>query len=269
MKAVLFLALFLLPNLVLAADGVVGFQPKIIGGVEVSEGHPLAQSTVLIIGKIARASFTCTGVVLAEDMILTAGHCLGGPGYASLEIYFRTRKNGKGPVIKGVRQMRMAAPKLGVELDWDDVAVVKLASKIPDNYKPVEIIPAAQMIQNQTEVILAGYGITVPQMPKNGDGGAGVLRLVQQVVINPNYGQKEFLVSIEKKGSCSGDSGGPAYIEEQGRLYLAGIASRMTKNNIVSGSGSKAEYACIVDLVYSNVLSQMNWIQDAIKELRK
>lgn len=244
-------------------------QPLIIGGTEVQASDPIAQRTVLILGKIQRASFTCTGVIIADDMILTAGHCLGGGGYATLEIYFRTSKNGAGPMIKGVSQIRIHEQLPPTAPDWDDLAVVKLASKIPANYLPAEVLPDVSLLHDQGQVILAGYGITVAKSTGSHSDGLGVLRSVTQTVLNANYAQREFLVSIDKKGACSGDSGGPAFLQQNGQLYLVGITSRMTENDLISGSNPKKEYACLVDMIYSNVPKQMTWINDAIKELRK
>ncbi len=39
-------------------------------------------------------------------------------------------------------------------------------------------------------------------------------------------GHSEFKTDETRAGSCSGDSGGPAFIEQNGQLLLAGLTSR-------------------------------------------
>lgn len=91
----------------------------------------------------------------------------------------------------------------------------------------------ADILQSGDLVILAGYGINVPAMPNRGDGGVGILRSVQQNILEPQYGNTEILINIKNKGTCSGDSGGLAFIQKDNEIYLFGVASRMTDKDIV------------------------------------
>ena len=74
-------------------------------------------------------------------------------------------------------------------------------------------------------------------------------------------------MSIVGGGTCSGDSGGPAYVEINGKLFLAGVASRMTKNNRVMENG-KEQYYCTKDMIYTFVPTQMTWIRDNIVSMK-
>jgi secreted trypsin-like serine protease len=65
----------------------------------------------------------------------------------------------------------------------------------------------------------------------------------------------ELMLDERKAGTCSGDSGGPAYIEKDGQFYLFGITSRGT-------------YFCDDSGVYTNALSYTKWIQDTMGSLK-
>ena len=67
---------------------------NIIGGTEVPAGDPVAASTVIIVGTESAGSFLCTGSIIAPDMIVTAGHCLGTNGDAAIKIGFSPKHRG-------------------------------------------------------------------------------------------------------------------------------------------------------------------------------
>lgn len=245
-----------------AADDIQLF---IIGGQEVAGDSPIAKQTVLIKGKIQRATFTCSGSILSENVILTAGHCLGGGGYADLEVFFGP--NGSAGSIKVINQIRRRDIPPDSEMDWDDVAVLKLERNIPAGFTPVQFYPDSNWIEKGSAVILAGYGQTVVEAPDSGNGGSGRLRSVDQVILEPKFGQSEILINIKTKGACRGDSGGPAFIERDGQLFQIGAASRLTENNRLPNRGREKRYGCLVDMVYSDVLAQKAWIESTMTSL--
>ncbi len=244
------------------------YRAGIIGGDTVKDIDPVAKSTVLLIGKIGRGSFTCSAVLIERDILLTAGHCLGAPGWAKLEAHFKLDKKNSGPVIPVVKQLRpFVTQAFDRASDQDDIAVLKLKTPAPANYQVATMITDPSLIKNGMTLIQAGYGRNVVKDGFMGKTGIGTLRQKKQTVINSHYGQKEFLMSIEGGGACKGDSGGPAYLEMNGQLYLAGIASRMSKNNRVMENG-KEEYYCTKDMIFTFVPTQMNWIQSNIQAMK-
>lgn len=240
----------------------------IVNGDVVTDIDPVAKSTVLLIGKIARASFTCSGVLIERDVILTAGHCMGAPGWAQLEAHFKKDKNKSGPVISIVKQLRPWTKQPSERaFDQDDIAVLKLKTPAPANYQTATILDDPSLIKNGMTLIQAGYGRNVVRDSFIGKSGTGILRQKKQTVLNSQFGQKEFLMSIVGGGTCSGDSGGPAYLEMNGKLFLAGIASRMTTNNRVVENG-KEQYYCTKDMIFTFVPTQLNWIKTNIDAMK-
>lgn len=246
---------------------------NIVGGTDVQAGDAAATSTVLVVGKTADGTFICSGSLIDKDIVLTAAHCLGEDGLAQVVVVFRYNMAGTGPVVKVSDRRRMSdfldRAQNGTK-DWHDLALVKLASAAPAGYSPAKVLPNASDLQVGSIVTLAGYGINVPvSTPDSKDNdGAGILRRVDQTVLNNAYGDTEFTVSLANgKGACHGDSGGPAYLNKNGQLYLIGVASRMTENDRIANNGDVNDFSCSVDMVYTNVLAQNAWISTNMNQL--
>ena len=243
------------------------YKPFIIGGQEVVLESEIAKSTVLINGKIARASFTCTGVNYSQNLILTAGHCLGAPGWAELKVFFGVNKKKPGQSIKVIRQIRMAnIPTHSPPYDWQDLALLKLEKPIPEEYIQANIAMNDPDLRDGEEVIMAGYGVTTADSKYRGDGGAGVLRAVSQKIISAQYGNTEIRVDNANKGACNGDSGGPLFVQRGNQLLTVGITSRMSSRNIVPGS-MPVRYECRVDMIYTQIFAHRDWLEKVAQQM--
>lgn len=162
------------------------------------------------------------------------------------------------------------------EVDLGDIAIIKFAGSLPEGYKPVELLSSDEPLKKGVDITVAGFGVSdVYMVPVNvkkikhlqdaidaGEiicydaantdceavemSGDGVLRQTHALISSVQ--QTEFRLDESKgHGTCSGDSGGPAYIEIDGKLMLTGVTSR--------GSG-----LCNNIGVYTTVAPYVPWI---------
>ncbi|MNT65521.1 hypothetical protein D3C72_2035110 [compost metagenome] len=79
------------------------------------------------------------------------------------------------------------------------------------------------------------------------------------VKIAGGYGKTEIVFDqSDRNGVCSGDSGGPAFLEVKGKFYVFGVASRV--------SGPTKETYCSQWGVHGLVAANGDFIMDTMKE---
>jgi hypothetical protein len=185
------------PASVSSAHAVIGGQP---------ENGALAARTLMI---LSSNGGVCTAVVLADDVLATAAHCVTGPH----EHRAHYRAVDGTPVL-----LEIAAKALHPQYDADaiatrrrsiDLALVRLAQPLPAQFEPA--ILATANVREGGVVMLAGYG-TTDESDKSGRA-MGTLNAVDLAVIEP-YGPSSILLWLSDardggRGSCQGDSGGP------------------------------------------------------------
>ncbi|WP_374000485.1 trypsin-like serine protease [Bdellovibrio bacteriovorus] len=169
------------------------------------------------------------------------------------------------------------------ETDWGDIALIKFRGTLPPGYKPVEMLQDDSILKRGLTVTVAGYGVSEvetepidPRKVKNLEealeygevmcdddlknclkvdmSGDGLLRETKA----PIAGVQETEVRLDESkghGTCAGDSGGPAYVEQNGKMYLFGVTSR--------GSA-----LCDNTGVYTNAVYYKDWITKTMPKMR-
>lgn len=242
----------------------------IMGGHPVASTSLIAQHTVELENYYARNNHICTGTIIADDIVMTAAHCLGASISRLPTIYFRqniAEPGVKANVIKVLAPIKKV-PTNKDQLDWHDIALLKLDKKIPVGYRPVKL-DDQDLLQDHDVVVLAGYGRTNPS-PNDPAKGLGVLRAVEQVVLQARYGTSEILIKEDQKGACFGDSGGPAFIVREHEYIQVGLTSHFTSKSNVQSNDPRLGLvsACIVDIVYTGISAHAAWIKQALRELK-
>jgi secreted trypsin-like serine protease len=197
----------------------------IVGGDDVSPSSNVGRSTVAVYD--AKVGAICTGTLVAPTLVLTAAHCVRSD-ISKLIVVF-------APKIKGVNKelVRKAIGAVPHPLyaeetpfrDAHDIALVRFAGSAPEGYQTVPLLADYSLIRKGGQIRVAGYGLNWTWGLQL---GAGKLRTTVLQVDDPNFSATEFTLNQSiRRGVCSGDSGGPAYIEgRDGSLLVAGVVSR-------------------------------------------
>jgi secreted trypsin-like serine protease len=178
----------------------------------------------------------CTGTALARDLVLTAAHCVTpGASYriagygASYVIAVRSISLHPGFDARAYARNRATA----------DVALVKLDSPLPSALVPAMIGDASETVVAGDALIVAGVGLTEARE----ETGIGIARSARLVATGQPGSLQIRLVDAATRnaraglGACTGDSGGPAFRERNGRLVVIGIVSWSTGPGNSAGCG--------------------------------
>lgn len=227
----------------------------IVGGKTVAPTEAIARSTVaLVIGPAL-----CTGSVIAPDLIVTAAHCLEG-GASSVSIVFATQITPEAlkNAVKTTHFMIHPDYRMNqTKIDQNDIGLIEFQGGLPKGYTPNHMLADPRLLTRGENVILAGYGVT----DAGTHAGAGTLRETDVKIADENFGKTEVLLAQnDGHGACHGDSGGPAFLMEGGKLVLWGITSR--------GYPARAPDDCAHESVYTKILDQTDFLRAAIQKLR-
>lgn len=180
----------------------------IVGGAEAPAG-----GAVMV---LSSNGGVCTGLVLAPDTVLTAGHCVA----AGREHRVHFRDDAGAPVLvevsgRAVHPGYDAGAASGRRKSID-LALLRTATPLPPRFAPVTL--SAALSRAGERLTLAGYGAARAGDPRS----TGTYRSVGLPVIEP-YGPSRILVWLkgDAAGGCQGDSGGPITGPDGAVLALA------------------------------------------------
>ncbi|MBC7371518.1 MAG: trypsin-like serine protease [Bdellovibrionaceae bacterium] len=265
-------------------DSSENYQPsRIIGGQEVAATDEISKMTgqLYVInpvkqkdpqtGKetiIGASVGGCTVSIVSKNLVLTAHHCLTSQHmfvYFSKDVvpesqqeeFFKTLAT--NPLVRQV--VDADAPELKGESkdstrNIGDILLLKLSAPIPDGFNVAPLLPTSFNLNTVKVVTLAGWGWT--DGVKQTD--TATLRKVEVALKDANFTESEILVGSVGKGACHGDSGGPAYVNVDGKAYVAGVTSRADMRTDPKGQ-------CISDTIYTKTQFFNSWIVESAKNL--
>jgi secreted trypsin-like serine protease len=209
------------------ASAIVG------GGGAPSES--IARSVVTIIG--SRGTF-CSGSLIAQDLVLTAAHCVM-PG-AEYKVIIPGEMP---PRLLDVRRVAQH-PQFNVQnilahRASADVALLQLAVPLPATKAPAPLAAPIIAIQPGGRLTIAGVGVT-----KRGDGKSGGTIRAADLAVTGKPGTLQIRLAdpltnntSSGLGACTGDSGAPAFEMQGGRAVIVGVVSWSTGANNSDGCG--------------------------------
>jgi Trypsin len=208
------------------AHGIVGGAPPSHEGI--------GRAVVTIVG--SRGNF-CSGTLIAPKLVLTAGHCVQpGADYRIVE-YDRDHK----PQLKTVRRVAVH-PGFSIQAilahrATADVALLELDAATRDGAPAMLGVPRLPLAPGNAFTV-AGIGVTI-----RGDGKSGGVVRAAALVATGRPGTLQIrLVDPATQGTrtglgaCTGDSGGPAF-EDQNGPVIVGVISWSTGANGSDGCG--------------------------------
>jgi secreted trypsin-like serine protease len=197
----------------------------------------------------------CTGTALARDLVLTAAHCVARSGTYAVRAY----QTGEPILARTIaRHPRFDFDNYLAARATADVALLRLASPLPDIVLPAALAAARRVKAGET-LTIAGFGVTAAgtalglgepraaRLTVTGIPGSLQIRLHDPATRNQSAGL----------GGCTGDSGAPAF-DGAGPLVI-GVVSWST--------GPQDEEGCGGLTGLTPLLGYRAWIVDTARKL--
>ncbi len=206
-----------------------------VGGAPVVDASAY-RSEVMILSDRANL---CSGIVLKQDLVLTAAHCIEpGLGYKLYELDAE-RKPVFYDLAKTVVHPQFSKAAFVGNRATPDLALLKLAAPLPPRFLPASLSTPRERVAVGERFAIVGYGVTAPRDNRS----AAVLRRADLIATGQPGNLQLRLFDPGTKGetpglgACTGDSGGPVYEERDGKRLVYGVISWTTGPKLGEGCG--------------------------------
>jgi secreted trypsin-like serine protease len=210
--------------------------PQLAGGTDVKTGYEAVGALTL------GGAPHCTATLITSTMALTAAHCVYG-AIDTTRLAFVEGTNVGNPAarktaVKAVYYRRQEDGKLYDDLSKaNDIALVELSESRGKGMRVYEgRPPLGEIMKDQTPVDFVGFGFKTI----GGElAGLGVKRHLSIPIVSMQPGT--FAYGYKGKTSCSGDSGGPALMNDGQTLSIAGVVSMGFDDCSGSGEATRVD----------------------------
>jgi V8-like Glu-specific endopeptidase len=264
-----------------------GLAHAIILGEDVTSDNPLSKMVVNIEFDTKLGKSSCTGTLVAQNVVLTAAHCIDGSRDLVVRFPFSGLERTVGAAETRIHERYNTDEggqkyQEGIRGNSDyDIGLIRLEKAAPSDYKVVRL-DFVPLLQQYEKVVIAGFGgnkIKVTHVDREFDRiegiGAGKLRWGTSSLVRIYYGrqydesgvlqgiQSEFEVGAHdgpEPNLGPGDSGGPIFEMKNGEL----IEFSITRGPMTEGTFYGKGYAGTLGFAFHK-----RWIERAISELSK
>lgn len=254
----------------------------IIGGETAESTDAITQSTVLL---QSRSGARCTGTVLANNVVLTASHCVKGETAVAVAFLSGTGERCEVALVSEV-EFPEGALQLNEKMNLPDVALLRLHSPLC-KVKAAGLPIRANLVGEN--VWAAGYGrgtesrkaparMQLRWINKNApevvalyaDLDSSIVEEQEAIdsirkvapVMNRFF---DFAVPVrERESVCFGDSGGPTYVNGMGGITVVGVNGAFVAHPRKGTPACKNAYLQLLAPVFPHV----EWIRTKLLEWR-
>jgi V8-like Glu-specific endopeptidase len=161
-----------------------------------------------------QGKFTCSGVAIDKDVVLTAAHCLEGE-IIDIKVFNQSAYDPKAESWT-VKSFELHPGYNKEKSNYrSDIARLKLNSKLPESTIFYPIAKSAKQVKGR--FLRVGFGAR---------SGLNARTLITPVM--KSLKSQEETLELNDMYSYSGDSGGPIYVQENGQMYLVAIHSTLS-----------------------------------------